>query len=98
MQDLLKDYLVEHIGKGERHYSLTCAVCGACWISSTTQILKDRSCDLNAQELAGEEATEYHRMCTFCARPVCLKCFEDVEGIFLCTQCGKRLRDRIDLK
>ena len=95
MQDLLKDYLVEYVGEKTKNYSLTCAVCGAVWLSESTPISRDRGCDLEAEISAVEEAKKYNRMCTFCGRPVCLKCFEDVEGIFLCTQCGELLRQRI---
>lgn len=88
MQDLLKDHLVEHVQGDGKSFSLTCTVCGAVWKSETA----DGKDDLAVMA----EAKKYNRMCPFCGRPVCLHCFEDVEGIVLCTQCGQRLRRRMD--
>lgn len=86
MQDLLKDHLVEHVQGDVRSFSLTCTVCGAVWKSEAAE-----------DGLAVvTEAKKYNRMCPFCGRPVCLNCFEDIEGISLCTQCGQRLRSRMD--
>ena len=93
MQDLLKDYLVEHIEEDNIYFSLTCAVCGSQWHSTPMA----RSA-LSSRDLDIAEAGTHNRMCTFCGRPVCLRCFEDVEGIFLCSQCAKDLRSRIDTK
>lgn len=98
MQDLLKDYLVEHIEKDKMHFSLTCAVCGSLWKSSVISVSAQGSHNLDTVDSLREEAKSHNRMCTFCGRPVCLNCFEDVKGIFLCKQCGQRLRTRIDIK
>ncbi len=92
MQDLLKDHFVERVSDGKRNLSLTCSVCGAVW--SNKQPLNGNT-DLEIRKNAVREAMELHRMCTFCARPVCLNCFENVEDISLCVQCGKQLRERV---
>ena len=97
MQDLLKDYLVEHIEEDTISFSLTCAICGNQWHSTTMARSALRSRDLDIAPIC-EEAGTHNRMCTFCGRPVCLRCFEDVEGIFLCTQCAMDLRSRIETK
>ncbi len=97
MQDLLKDYLVEHIEENSVCFSLTCAVCGSQWHSTPMALSALRNRDLEIATVC-EEAGTHNRMCTFCGRPVCLQCFEDVEGIFLCTQCAKELRMRIETK
>ena len=97
MQDLLKNYLVEHIEDDTLCFSLTCAVCGKQWHSTPVALSDPCSPDLDIAPIC-EEVGAHNRMCTFCGRPVCLQCFEDVDGIFLCTQCAKELRKRIETK
>ena len=97
MQDLLKDYLVEHVEEDTVYFSLTCAICGNQWHSTPMALSALCSRDLDIAPTC-EEARAHNRMCTFCGRPVCLQCFENVEGIYLCTQCAKELRMRIETK
>lgn len=92
MQDLLKDHLVEHVQKEGNCFSLTCVICGKAWRSAPTI----GNCGIGTALI--EEAMRHNRMCTFCGRPVCLNCFEDVEGISLCVQCGQQLRERLETK
>ncbi len=92
MQDLLVDHLVEHPQKEGSCFSLTCAICRKVW-RSTSVIGKHTELEIGSA--IAEEAMRDNRMCTFCGRPVCLNCFEDVEGISLCVQCGQKLRERL---
>ena len=98
MQDLLKDYLVEHMQGDKRQFSLTCSVCGSHWKSAVFSITEDGAKGIPMKLMAVEEAGKHNRMCTFCGRPICLRCFEDVEGIFLCSHCAQDLRRRLDMK
>ena len=95
MQDVLKKYLVESAHGGGKCFSLTCAVCGTVWRSTAVEVCTDGDDASCPKEFTVEEAKKYNRMCTFCGRPVCLKCFKDIEGISLCTQCGQLLRKRL---
>ena len=95
MQDLLKDHLVEHVQKEGRCFSLTCTICGTAWRSTTAT---DKSSGRNIGTELTEEVLKHNRMCTFCGRPVCLNCFEDIERTSLCGQCGQRLRQRLEEK
>lgn len=95
MQDVLKKYLVESAHGGGKCFSLTCAVCGTVWRSTAVEVCTDGDNASRTKEFAVEEAKKYNRMCTFCGRPVCLRCFEDIEGISLCIQCGQTFRKKI---
>ena len=90
MQDLLKDHFVER-GQGEtRSLSLTCSVCGAVWSSKLPM-----GADI---EKSIAEAMKHNKMCPFCGRPVCLNCFENLEDLSLCVQCGQKLREKLEQK
>lgn len=94
MERLLKDCLVEcPEGSGICHL-VTCTVCGRTWKSATLE--KDAACVDGNREAAAKEVSQFIRICNFCGRPVCEACFEDVEGIFLCVQCGEKLRKRLE--
>lgn len=88
MERFLKDYLVSDKREKESQYSLICAVCGNVWSTVTEE--RDK-------EAVAYEAAKYNSICRFCGRPVCADCFEDVEGITLCVQCGVDLRKRLEL-
>ena len=89
MQRLLKDHLVEHQDGETVFFTRTCTVCGAVWRTAARREM--------GRELAAAEAGGTTRMCHFCGRPVCGKCFTDVEGIALCVLCAARLRERMDV-
>ena len=89
MQGLLIDHLVEHKDPNGVYFTLTCTICGEIWKS-------DARPDMT-RTAAAEEAAKQIRMCPFCGRPVCGNCFTNVEGITLCSQCGQRLQERIEV-
>ena len=88
MQGLLIDHLVEHTDGKMTCFSLTCTICGAVWKSSMQP-------DVDRKAAAREVAKQTH-MCPFCGNPVCDRCFVDMDGITLCAQCARRLRERIE--
>lgn len=89
MQGLLKDHLVICADSRDTCYCLTCSICGAVW-KMTAHPGMDRIS-------AAQEAAKQAHMCPFCGRPVCNNCFDDVEGITLCAQCARKLRERIEV-
>lgn len=94
MERLLKDYLVEHSDDKGTCYLMTCTVCGSVWQSEWMQGEDDPAGV--SRESAAREAAEHNCVCPFCGRPVCGRCFEDVEGISLCVQCANKLRERLE--
>ena len=95
MQGLLKDHLVENADGEQFCYSLTCAGCGMVWKSTPVSGRSGKESRLAARKAAAEEAAKQIHMCSFCGRPVCGTCFTDVEGISMCQQCARRLRERV---
>jgi len=93
MERLLKDYLVDRTQEKEKGYSLICAVCGKSWTST----VREDQARVDDKEAAAHEAARSNSICRFCGRPVCSDCFEDVEGIVLCMQCGDKLRRRLEV-
>ena len=89
MQGRLKEHLVAHQDGETVFFTRTCTACGEVWHIAPRQ-------GMNREQAAAEAGGSTH-MCHFCGRPVCGKCFTDVEGIALCVLCAARLRGRMDV-
>lgn len=96
MERLLKDYLVRHTDDGGVSYTATCMVCGRIWKSAAVK--NSGLSEEEARDNAAKDVSGVFRVCGFCGRPVCGDCFEDVDGILLCVQCGSDLRRRLEEK
>ncbi len=94
MEERMKDHLIDRSDANNYRFVLICSACDGAWTGSA---LDRTAMDwVTAQEKTMEEARKYHRMCSFCIKPVCNSCFEDVGVIRLCTRCAAKLKAKLE--